>query len=196
MESLRINRMSRIKDFINDWDAITSLTEDTPIKTSISDNINIEGTSSCFESFVFTKKHPSFTKAIEAKIRPLVILLVRSYNCITYSSCQGHFSTLDNVDLREMHVGILPRSKAEYEYLLDFLIIKANIVNSQVQSSHVIINIKQSVLTSEENETDLVSMPCIDVFFSCISSEDYYFADLNRVCIAFVDELAFELGNK
>jgi len=196
MKSLHVNRMSRIRDFINEWDAATLSVEDMSMKTSISDNINIEGTSSCFESFVFTKDHPNFTQAIESKIRPLVILLVRSYNCITYSSCQGHFSTLDNADLREMHVGILPRSKAEYENLLDFLVIKADVVNSQIQSSHVIINIKRSILTSEEDEEDLISMPCIDIFFSCTSSEDRYFADLNRVCIAFVDELAFELGNK
>lgn len=47
---------------------------------------------------------PSFCDAVEAGVRPVVVLLCDRLGCVTYSSCEGH---LDGDDITPAHVGIV-----------------------------------------------------------------------------------------
>jgi len=166
--------LSGIQEFIQSWnDCFVEVTESDVFATSAQGNINSDGTSACYNSPVFPKYHRYFKKSLELGIRELAIALILKFNCITYSSCQGHHSTPDAV-MRPRYVAILPRNPEEYQRFFNLFHHLANLTNQQIPGNSVRVAIGDDTLESEDG-----AMPGITIFFvSDISDEEVYFQDV------------------
>ncbi len=169
--------LSGVKDFIKSWDdPFVEETGADVIRESSQGHINTDGTSACYNSPAFTKYHRKFKKSLELGVRDLTVALILKFNCITYSSCQGHRSTDDAV-MRQRYVGILPRNKAEYEYLYGLFQSLAALANSLSGDSPVQVYIQEDTLESEN-----CVMPCFNLFFVGVrGDEETYFQEIEAV---------------
>jgi hypothetical protein len=174
------NYLHGLKTFIKMWDKNQFNVEIDLDMLRLSDkgNVNFAGNSICYESPTLTKSHPLFGKAIEVGVRKLTFSLVKKLNCITYSSCQGHFSSKESPIMRQRYVGIIPRNEQESQYFLKYLHDLANTVNNQVKQTLVRVVIDTRMLDSDEG-----SMSCINFCFVPLISEDeeLYFRDVEIV---------------
>jgi hypothetical protein len=166
--------VSGVKEFIQSWDdCFVEVTETDVFATSPQGNINSEGTSACYNSAIFPKYHRYFKKSLEAGIRELAIALIRKYNCITYSSCQGHAATNDAV-MRPRYAAILPRTPQEYERFFNLFHHLARLTNQQIADNSVKVAIGNDPVESEE-----VVMPGITLFFVADHTDEaLYFHDV------------------
>ncbi|MBO0347740.1 hypothetical protein J0895_01165 [Phormidium pseudopriestleyi FRX01] len=173
---------SGLKEFIASWD--DRFVEENPgeiFRESPLGNINTEGTAACADSPILSKYHRYFKKSIEPGVRDLTVALIIKFNCITYSSCQGHFSTSKS-QMRPRYVGILPRDIAEYHYLFEPLKNIADLTNGRLPQNPV-----QVVLTPDTLESENCVMPCFNLFFiSKIPDEITYFQELEAVYQTFL----------
>jgi hypothetical protein len=166
--------LSGIKEFIQSWDdCFVEVTETDIFATSPQGNINSAGTSACYNSPVFPKYHRYFKKSLELGIRELAIALILKFNCITYSSCQGHCATTDAA-MRPRYVAILPRNPQEYERFFNLFHHLAKLTNQEIPDLSVQVAIGGDTLESEN-----CVMPGITLFFvSNQSDEAVYFQDV------------------
>lgn len=182
--------LSGLKDLIAAWD--DRFVEENPgdtFRQSPQGNINTDGTSACADSPILTKYHRQFKKSIEPGVRDLAIALILKLNCITYSSCQGHFGTTD-AQMRQRYVGILPRNPEEYQKLFQILTAIAQITNAQFPDSAV-----QVALLPDRLESEDCVMPCFNLFFvSRTDDEDIYFREIEGVYESFVKILSDRLS--
>lgn len=170
--------LSKIEEFIANWDdRFVEVNPAEVFKQSPEGNINTDGTSACCDSPALSKYHRYFKKSIEPGVRDLTVALILKFNCITYSSCQGHFSTSDAA-MRQRYVAILPRDDNDYRRLLQILQDLANITNAQLPENPVRV-----VLGSDILESETCTMPGITLFF--VSHQDVtestYFNELEKV---------------
>ena len=166
--------LSGIKEFIQSWDDCFVEVTDTDIfATSPQGNINSDGTSACYNSPVFTKYHRYFKKSLELGVRELAIALILKFNCITYSSCQGHAATNDAA-MRPRYVAILPRNPQEYERFFNLFHHLAKLTNQEIPNNSVKVAIGEDPLESED-----CVMPGITLFFLYDQSDEaLYFQDV------------------
>lgn len=80
-------------------------------------NINFTGRDDCSSSHMLTRWHPSFLASIEPGVRDLVQRLVERWDCVTYSSCEGHHSTSAE-PMRPRNVRLGSRSALEHTTLI------------------------------------------------------------------------------
>ena len=140
-------------------------------------NINIDGRPESHESLVMTRWHAEFAESLEPGVRELVLKLVSAWNCITYSSCEGHPTTPAS-GRRHRHVCILPRSATEYAALLAALTSLARTANADAGSSGARAKVLQCIVTGDGLEA-----PSLDLVFSSREGDDddAYFADLEAL---------------
>jgi hypothetical protein len=176
---------SGLQEFIASWD--DRFVEENSAETfreSPLGNINTDGTAACADSPILSKYHRKFKKSIEPGVRDLTIALILKLNCITYSSCQGHFSTSKS-QMRPRYVGILPRDLAEYHSLFEQLKIVADLTNARLPKNPV-----QVLLTPDTLESENCVMPCFNLFFiSKSADETIYFQEVEAVYQTFLDLL-------
>jgi hypothetical protein len=172
-----MNYLSGLKAFIDAWDdPFVEASETDRVLKSPQGNLNSEGTSECYGSPALTKYHRWFKKSIEPGVRDLTIALIQKFNCITYSSCQGHFSTADSV-MRQRYVGMVPRTDTEYQALSEKLHKLANLTNSQLKNHSVQVVIYENTLESEG-----LVWRCLNLFFvSQFEDEARYFQEIEPV---------------
>jgi hypothetical protein len=180
---------SGLKEFIASWD--DRFVEENPaeiFRESPLGNINTNGTAACADSPILSKYHRKFKKSIEPGVRDLTIALILKLNCITYSSCQGHFSTPKS-QMRPRYVGILPRDLAEYHSLFEQLKTVADLTNAQLPQNPVRV-----VLTPDTLESENCVMPCFNLFFISQSSDEAtYFQEVEGVYQTFLNLLSDRL---
>ncbi|MDY6804899.1 MAG: hypothetical protein SXA11_13980 [Cyanobacteriota bacterium] len=171
--------LSEIQQFIASWnDPFVSidLTDFELFRTSPEGNINSEGTAACSDSPTVPKYYRYFKKAIEPGVKELTIAFILKLDCITYSSCQGHYATPDAV-MRQRYVAVLPRDAEDYERLLNILTEIAEQTNSHFYSNPVKVAIAEDTVKSEDCE-----MPgLVFSFVSVLSEEHIYFRELEPV---------------
>ena len=169
--------LSGLEDFIASWDdRFVEISDRDIVRESPQGNINTEGTSACFDSPTFTKYHRRFKKSLEPGVRDLAIALILKFDCITYSSCQGHPSTAD-ADLRQRYVAILPRNEADYRRLYTILDSLAKLTNSLLPDNPVRV-----VLGEDRLESEALVMPGLTLFFvAATADEDLYFREIEVV---------------
>ncbi len=172
-----MTEFSNLKSFVNTWeDRFVEVTEFDVFKESPQGNINSNGTAVCCDSPVFTKYHRYFKRSIELGIRDLIIALILKLNCITYSSCQGHFSTTD-VPMRPRYVAVLPRDAQEYERLLTIFSQIAALTNVQFPNHPVKVVVGNDNLESEDEVKK-----CLTLFFVLNhGNEAEYFREIEPV---------------
>jgi hypothetical protein len=178
--------LSGLKDFISSWDdRFVSETDWDTFRESPQGHINRDGTSACSDSPIFSKYHRKFKKSIELGVRELTVAVILKFNCITYSSCQGHFSTADAV-MRQRYVGVVPRNEKEYQDLFNLFQGLALLTNAQVADTSVRVFVQEDTLASED-----YIMPCLNLFFVPVAGdEETYFRDLEVVYKKLLDIIA------
>jgi hypothetical protein len=172
-----MTEFSDLKSFVDSWeDRFVEVTEFDVFKNSPKGNINSDGTATCCDSPIFTKYHRYFKRSIEEGIRDLTIALILKFNCITYSSCQGHFSTED-VGMRQRYVAVMPRDEEEYQHLFNSFNQIAELTNKRFSDHPVKVFVGNDNLKSEGKVTK-----CLTLFFvSNNADEAEYFRGIKPV---------------
>ena len=106
---------------------------------------------------VYSCSHPAFHLALEPGVREVVLSLIESLDCVTYSSCEGHRATV-GTPMRYWHVGIVARSSKEHVKLSRTLHGLARRMNRRVGRGSPSLRIEDGRLDSETG-----SWPCLDV---------------------------------
>lgn len=116
-----VNDMASIPDFLKVWDFPSSTIHyEVHLVSGPEGNISEGGDLENPSATILSSGHPQFNEAVEIGVRDLVSTLVERFNCITYSSCQGH--RLPGVHcLRPRNVGILCRDQFEQQLIHNFL---------------------------------------------------------------------------
>lgn len=181
-----VNFFNGLEDFIAKWEGYVSysphMDNDLPFVRGEQGIINLNGELSCLEASIFSKASSLFQDAIEDGVKSLVVFLVYSIDCITYTSCQGHAGS-ECTSPSYRNVGILPRNEQEYQDLIE----KLNRVKSHVDETSIDSFVKVVV---EENlvDSETLSMPCIDItFIPRENYEDQYFIYLEKTYESFVE---------
>ncbi|MGD1808829.1 hypothetical protein ACP6PL_25785 [Dapis sp. BLCC M126] len=172
-----MTEFSDLKSFVDSWeDRFVEVTEFDIFKHSANGNINTDGTAACCDSPIFTKYHRYFKRSIEPGVRDLIIALILKLNCITYSSCQGHFSTKDSA-MRQRYVAVMPRNDDEYQQLFNTFNQIAKLTNYQFTENPVKVVVGNDNLESEGKTTK-----CLTLFFvSNNANESEYFREIESV---------------
>ncbi|MEM1172639.1 MAG: hypothetical protein AAGJ08_27085 [Cyanobacteria bacterium P01_H01_bin.35] len=172
-----MTEFSDLKSFVDSWeDRFVEVTEFDVFQQSPNGNINTDGTAACCDSQIFPKYHRYFKRSIEPGVRDLTIALILKLNCITYSSCQGHFSTKDAV-MRQRYVAVMPRNDEEYQQLFNTFNQIADLTNYQFAGNPVKVVVGNDNLESEGKITK-----CLTLFFvSNDANESEYFREIESV---------------
>jgi hypothetical protein len=119
-ELRKTNEMSEILHFVGTWVSEHLVTEpsDVSYQTSRFGNINTDGSAFSGYARTLTMQNPLFYSLIEPAVRPLVAVCVKDLGLVTYTSCEGHAYPDRHLN-SELHVGILPRSTAEHQLVLE-----------------------------------------------------------------------------
>jgi uncharacterized protein len=182
--SERVNGVSGMARFREEWDEARKVEGKIDNATSEQGHINVEGSARCLSSVIYTPAAPQFLASIEAGVRPLVLALIQDLNCITYSSCEGHPPSDDGYPMRGRHVGILPRDAAEHAMFLERL--RAAATLTPPVPGVVTVEVREDIVAS-----DGVDLPCIDLLFVAGSYDWAAYAEkIDSVQAAFLDHLA------
>jgi hypothetical protein len=115
--------------------------------------INIDGTAAS-PSMTLPRSHPSFISSLETGVKDLVVLLNDTFDCITYSSCEGHGD--GDILLRGRNVDILPRDREEMGYLSSAL---GDIIEgARLPNESVDLVLRREILTSEIGDHDALDL--------------------------------------
>jgi hypothetical protein len=166
--SKNVNRVEGLVDFLRRWDDREELTSrEIEFTVAQGGNINLQASFESSQSHLLTRWHPSFAASIEAGVRELVKRLVTDWDCVTYSSCEGHRSTT-HVPMRVRNVRMLPRSKAEHLRLAAMLDRLANTTNAGLRDPAVRLTWQHSVLQAEGG----LKAPGLDLIFEPQTSDE------------------------
>jgi hypothetical protein len=163
-----VNRVDGLINFLHRWEHREELRY-KELRFAVADggNINQEGTSECSESSLLTRWHPSFAASLEAGVRGLVMRLVTQWDCVTYSSCEGHRS-IAQVPARVRHVRMVSRSRAEHLRLGSSLSRLVDATNADLGDPGVRLVWKPSVILAEEG----LEAPGLDLIFEPQSGDE------------------------
>ncbi|MCL2923537.1 MAG: hypothetical protein MGG11_10805 [Trichodesmium sp. MAG_R03] len=172
-----MTEFSDLKSFVDSWeDRFVELTEFDIFKHSPNGNINSDGTAACCDSPIFTKYHRYFKRSIEPGVRDLTIALILKLNCITYSSCQGHFSTED-AGMRQRYIAVMPRDEKEYQHLFNSFNQIAELTKERFPDHPVKVIVGNDNLKSEGKITK-----CLTLFFVPNNADEAeYFREIESV---------------
>lgn len=180
-----VNHLTGVEEFIRQWDnpAEADLTADPVSRNAEPAPGMAAGEASfCRTAPILTRWHPSFRGALEPGVRELVLQVINTLACITYSSCEGHCHEGAPMSFSVRQVGIVPRDATEHERLLRILHPVVYATNAPPPLGHVRVGLRSGVLSSEGLER-----PCIDVVFLPEKGhENDYFRELEPVYDAFL----------
>ncbi len=180
-----INYVSGLSTFMQSWDYSKAIFETNAeiFHKSLHGNINNDGTEVCMTAAVLIASHPKFEDSLEEGVKELVLALIQEFNCITCSSCQGHFSIENTMPMRERTVEIIPRNDVEYNELLFKLKELADKANLQVDQNAVKLMILENILESEH-----ICTPCLRIIFKSQSqNEEQYFQETESLYKKYVE---------
>jgi hypothetical protein len=163
-----VNRVDGLIDFLRRWDHKGELNcQELRFAVADGGNINLQATPECSESLLLTRWHPSFAASIEAGVRELVMRLVTEWDCVTYSSCEGHRSSA-HIPARVRHVRMVSRSKAEHLRLGTLLNRLVDMTNADVGDQDVLLAWKHSIILADQG----LEAPGLDLIFEPQSSKE------------------------
>lgn len=156
------NYLSNVKAFIANWDSGGALTDGRNAQHSVSvyGNINTSGAHDEKSAPILCPAHPKFFEVIEPGVHELVRILVSKFDLITYTSCEGHCYPEGIAECNERNVGILPRSNAELEQVIDLFWHVEQSVELSTRNEPVYFETVATVV-----ESDDCKFPAVDVFF-------------------------------
>lgn len=177
-----MNRFKNLRSFLLNWDApVADMVIPAEVKVSSLGNINIEGSvANGSPSHTLTRNDPRFYEFIEAGVRELVKALITKFNCITYSSCEGHPSVPGISAFEPRHVGIIPRDYDEYLVLHKSLIYLTARVNEYMcaPGSEYGVHIVTRIEPIESDDGGPVYG--LDIYFYKLEDDEgKYFSEVN-----------------
>jgi len=183
-----VNEVTGLVHFLRRWQSREEKVYGAvPLRRSEYGNINYEGTPESFDSAIFTRWHASFAESLEPGIRKLVLALVQAWDCLTYSSCEGHRG-VGGTAWRPRHVRMASRSSTEDQRIgaeLDRLVAATN-AQDLGPPGPIVVKRRGTVVGDEGLE-----MPGWDLIFESGSGdESNYWAGLDlryRACLRAVD---------
>lgn len=163
-----VNRVDGLVEFLRRWERRDELNcKKLEFAVANGGNINLQATSESSESLLFTRWHPSFAASVEAGVRELVIRLVTDWDCVTYSSCEGHRSTV-SVPARVRHVRMIPRSRAEHLRLTTMLNRLVAMTNADIDDPAVLLTWKHATVLADDG----LEAPGFDLIFEPQSDDE------------------------
>lgn len=114
------NMISGIAKFLELWESDPDDQGFLPLRRGGQGHRNLTGTASS-PAITFTKGHPQFVESLEDGVKDLVLLLIECFDCVTYSSCEGHANPDGQTLLRGRNVDILARNASEHQHLRNHL---------------------------------------------------------------------------
>ena len=147
------------------------------IKRGEEGNINFTGDPKSCSSFLLTRWHPSFLESLEPGVRELVSQLISSWDCVTYSSCEGHKAT-NTEPMRMRNVRIGTRSPSEHSKLIRRVAVLCQTVNqSMARCSLRLYGCEANLSLSEGFEA-----PGVDILFLPESDDEMsYWKDIEGI---------------
>lgn len=186
------NQFSGLREFIRRWDGAPggAAREGRVNRGGRAGRINLEGTAACSRARTYSRSEVEFARSIEPGVRELVFELIETFDCITYSSCEGHGAHDRPVSYSPRHVGIVPRGPEEYGRLLRALSRIASGANREAASKSVAVKVAERALSSDD-----LSMPCLEILFERTAGDpNVYFLELDSIYRLFLRRLAEEKG--
>ncbi len=164
----RVNRVDGLVDFLRRWERRDELArEELEFAVSSVGNINRDAAPACSESWLLTRWHPSFADSVEAGVRELVLRLVIDWDCVTYSSCEGHRSTAQ-VPARVRHVRMVSLDRAAHTRLERRLARLVDATNAGLEGPGVRLRVAPSVVDSDDD----LQAPGLDLIFEPESADE------------------------
>lgn len=156
------NVFSGLQDFKDRWDNPSLANSDCqePNKVNRSGQINLTGKDDCTKARTYTRYETEFEGSLETGVKRLVLSLIEIFDCITYSSCQGHNVTDENKHFALRHVSILPRNFDEYEYYKKSLNKITQVIGPETKEKQIVVKIVEKTLFSGN-----LTLPCLDIIF-------------------------------
>ncbi|MGW0795486.1 hypothetical protein [Streptomyces sp. NPDC002692] len=110
------NVMPDVAEFLGRWNAPDVPRRDARLRRSADGNINTVGLPGIHEADDLDPAHPQWRAAIEEGVWPLVdTLTTGAWRLATYDSCQGHAYSSPSLVPGWRRVGVLPRTRGEFE---------------------------------------------------------------------------------
>ena len=182
---MRVNQLTGLREFLFLWDAPVEAQAKArvPVTEGGEGQINLRGTADS-PAVIVTRHYPEFEELLEERIKGLVLYLIKTLDCVTYSSCAGHASADGEHLVCGANVGILPRDQFEYQRLRSRLSTAIDRIHEPGQV--VTVELDELVLESAE-----LTMPCLDVnFHPHTPRAEIYFEHLDQMIHRLMDELA------
>lgn len=182
-----INFVTALHQFVVEWDTKADASakfQKSIVKISDNGKINATGERDNSAAYLLTASHPGFKKLLEPAVKKTVLNLIKRFNVITYSSCEGH---LHDTFFETGHVRMVSRNKREQRQLLKSLTDICDNTNRKNSSSTVRVVCKESVI----NTNDGLDRVGVDIFFTSSDGEARsYFQYRDDVMDLFAKEVA------
>ncbi|HKS27637.1 MAG TPA: hypothetical protein VJS44_07450 [Pyrinomonadaceae bacterium] len=121
-------------------------------------------------------------------MRRLVLTLVEKFDCITYSSCEGHPQMQAGGVPSLRHVGIIPRDAGEYDELLHCFRRAVDACRRLAARRSANVSVVERILSSEN-----IALPCFEILFEREGAGwAAYFSHLEGVYELFIEHLVEE----
>jgi uncharacterized protein len=169
-----INYLGGVRGLLERWDSGGRVLVERPVMASAGGNLNIHGSASDTAAHTFTPHEPQFLGSLEPRIRPLVVALINTMNCVTYSSCEGHPAT-PHSPARPASVDLLPRHPEEAVQQHAALSRLADRAMACYASREVGVHVAAGTLDSEDGPHLCVNLQ----FLSATGDEAAYFAAID-----------------
>ncbi|MGX1760475.1 radical SAM protein [Streptomyces lydicus] len=182
------NSMRDIDAFLTRWNNADAPRPPVRLHTSAHGNINTVGQPGIHEADDLDPAHSQWHAAIEPGVRPLVDAVTRSWELVTYDSCQGHpYSGLDMAPA-ERRIGILPRDRTQYAQVAAALCRAVTAVAPALPAA-VQVTVGRAEL---ECETNGRTVPVLDLILLPAPEHGWssYFAAVDTATHALVSALA------
>jgi len=131
------------------------------VRQSAAGNLNIQGKSFAAPSVMFLPWQQGFENVVEPGIWPLVEVFTHKLNFITYTSWEGHLYG-QNTPIDERHIGVVPRTDAEYEVILNLFIDACRAWGTPRYMSAI----QPGIMENRLIDGDTV-LPSLDFYLSC-----------------------------
>jgi uncharacterized protein len=183
------NTMADVSAFLGRWRDPNVDRPAVVLVRSSQGNLNSTGSPGVQPAPDLDPGHPQWSDGIEPGVRPLVDVLTRDWNLVTYDSCEGHVPADRTMAVppTERRVGVLPRSREEYAVAAAALCrATAAVAHDLPRSIRVVVG--RADLTCERSGR---RWPVLDVALTRVPTESWarYFADLDGATAQLADAL-------
>jgi len=174
-----VNSISQLDVFLRNWRKMPEEHELLPVRRGPRGHVNLTGAPEA-PSITFTKDHVQFVDSLEEGVRDLVLCIIRTLNCVTYSSCEGHLTEDGTGIFCGRHVAIICNDPEER------FVLRQRLENAIARVQHPRNTMLLTVL-EEDLDTETSSLQALNlIFLPTTKKPEEYFGELKAVYDEFV----------